>query len=361
MTHQQPIIEVNLSALAENFRALCARHARGNCAAVVKANAYGLGVVSVAAKLAAEGCKTFFVASLEEGVALRKVLPVETIYVFHGVASGEADVFIAEKLFPVLNSLEQIALWRAALARGEVDSEIGAALQVDTGMNRLGLSYAQVKNLALQPELLRACRVRLLMSHLACANEEDVLFSELQRQIFDEIRQLLPALECSLANSAGLYLAENFHYDLGRPGCSLYGIAPNNQHKMQPVATLKAPILQIRNIETDGTIGYGAEQKVYRGMKTATVAMGYADGLLRVSRGKMCGFIEGISLPMLGRVSMDMTCFDVTKVPDEILVRNQYIELINQVQTVDAVAEICATIGYEIFTRLGSRVQRIYK
>lgn len=344
---------VSLSSIVANWQFLQARHAKKHSAAVVKADSYGLGMAPVAGALHQAGCQTFFVATLEEGIALRKELASVPIYVFHGVGKREEKEFTAHDLRPVLNTLAQIERWQRM--------GVKSALHIDTGMNRLGLSSAELETLDV-PATVRDCNIDLIMSHLACASEPDHPMNDAQRMRFDEVLGRFRAIPASLANSSGHFLNENFHYDLGRPGCSLYGITPNSSlpNPMAQVATLVAPIIQIRTIDQNGTIGYGASAEVKKGMKTATVAFGYADGLQRLASNKLSVWITGRECRMLGRVSMDMTCYDVSSIPDSELEKAEYATLIGEQQTVDDVAKICNTIGYEIFTRIGNRVRRIY-
>lgn len=347
------VLSISLSSIIANWRLLLDKHAKHNSAAVVKADSYGLGMAPVAGALQEARCETFFVATLEEGIALRKELSSVSIYVFHGVGNREEKEFTAHDLRPVLNSLEQIQRWQRL--------GVKSALHIDTGMNRLGLSASDLESLDI-PATIRDCNIDLLMSHLACGSEPQHPLNEHQLQRFESARKLFPGIPCSLANSSGHFLSQDFHYDLGRPGCSLYGITPNSAlpNPMRQVAKLTAPIVQLRHVDQDGTIGYGATVPVKKGMKTVTVAFGYADGLQRIASNTLSVWIGEYECKMLGRVSMDMTCYDVSHVPDAELEKAESVTLIGEHQTVDDVAKICGTIGYEIFTRIGNRVRRIY-
>ncbi len=359
--HPIPILSVDLTALTDNWRLLRDTQAKKHSAAVVKADAYGLGMAPVARALRDAGCDTFFVATLQEGLALRAALENAEIYVFHGPFPGEETDYLAHCLRPVLNTPDQINRWAKALRDTRQPQAASAALHVDTGMTRLGLSEGELA--AYDPAaLVRECRITLLMSHLACASEPDHPLNAGQLRRMEQVRQFFPVLPVSFVNSAGHFLAPEFHYDLGRPGCSLYGITPNpaQPNPMRHVATLSGPVIQLRAIERDGHIGYGAATEVRRGMKVAVIALGYADGLHRIGSHRLPGYIGGHCVPMLGRISMDMTCFDVTDVPPSLLEGVSSVSLICEQQPVDTVAEICRTIGYEIFTRIGSRVRREY-
>lgn len=351
MAHLSPILTVSLDAIAANWRLLSARHATQSCATVVKANAYGLGMIPVAERLAQEGCRTFFVATLEEGISLRAALRDPVIYVFGGLLKGEEKDYAHYRLCPVLNTLEQV---QRAQGSGLLPS---SALHIDTGMCRLGLNPSDAAQAQGAP-------IALLMTHLACASTPEHPLNAEQLALFGQARRYFPGVRCSLANSAGLFLDAAFHYDLGRPGCALYGITPNPSlpNPMRQVAELKAPILQRRIADRNQTVGYGATASVTKGTRILTVGMGYADGLQRIaSNSDIKAYIGDYSLPLLGRVSMDLTCWDASGVAPQVLESADFVSLINAQQPVDRLAEICHTIGYEIFTRLGNRVQRIYE
>lgn len=346
-----PTIEVDLAALARNYTLLASRHAKRACAAVVKANAYGLGVAQVASSLYHAGCREFFVATLEEGVELRKIVSADArIYVFHGARSGEQKDFAAHALIPVLNSVQQLEIW---------DKTVYYALHVDTGMCRLGvtsqeaIAHAQVKG-----------NLKLLMSHLACAGSPTHPKNEEQRNQFADVAKHFGGVAKSLANSSGVFLGENFHHDLLRPGCSLYGISPNLSlpNPMEQVAVWSAPVLQYRHISQEQTVGYDAMGKASAGQVLATVELGYADGFQRIlSNGKASAYANGVKLPLLGRVSMDMVTLDVTSLPENQRTADLRVEFIGKNQSVDDLAKAAGTIGYEIFTGLGQRVKRVYR
>jgi alanine racemase len=365
MTRHTPLLTIDLARLCANYRLLQARHVKGRIAAVVKADAYGLGMVPVAQALAArEGCDTFFVATLEEAVALRVALPEPVIYVFAGPYKGEEADYAAYQIRPVLNSVEQLEGWKSFRNRtAETDTPLPpAALHVDTGMCRLGLSMEDLPRLN-APALVKEAGLVLLMSHLACASEPEHPLNAEQLCLFTEARRTFPTLPASLANSSGHFLDKDFHFDLGRPGCALYGITPNPEapNPMQHVATWTAPIIQLRTIEREQPIGYGATRTVTRGMRVATVASGYADGLHRTASNLLPAWIGDHRCPMLGRVSMDLTCYDVTHVPDAILDATPHVTLMGPQQPVDDLAEAYGTIGYEVLCHLGGRLRREYR
>jgi alanine racemase len=346
-------LEVSLGALAANYRLLQNRHAKKHIAAVVKANAYGLGVEAVSRVFWQEGCREFFVATLEEGIELREHLAQASIGVFQGVFPGEEKDFQHYGLTPVLNTPEQIERWQ------KVASLASAILHVDTGMTRLGLTHTELGKLAAKNANLNFAWV---MSHLACANDPSDPKNQEQIDRFKMALKLLPGCKTSFANSSGLFLPEEFHFDMGRPGCALYGITPvETENPMRHVATLSAPILQIRTLDRDETVGYGSSYKAAKGARIAIVMLGYADGVLRALSNKGFAFIGGQKVPFAGRVSMDMVALDVSAIPENKLSLVGRADFINEKQTVNDVAALASTIGYEIFTRIGSRVRRIYQ
>lgn len=355
MTHDGPTLSVDLDALARNYRLLCQTFSGPNCAAVVKADGYGLGAIPVAKQLLKEGCHHFFVATLDEAIALRSALPTSAIYVFHGVGRNEEKEFIAHRLIPVLNDLVQMERW-AAGSQG-----LPSALHVDTGMGRLGLSEHEATVFATSSAYAR-CQVQLLMSHLACANEPDNTMNARQHSVFSRVRQHFPNIACSLVNSSGVFLSQEFHFDLGRPGCALYGITPrgDQDNPMEHVATLRAPVIQERHVTHETTVGYGSLYTAPAGARLATLALGYADGYFRLLTGKGKAFIHGTEVPIVGRVSMDTVIADVSHLPDGSVIPGTQAEFICTQLDVNRVAALAGTIGYEIFTRLGNRVRRIY-
>ncbi len=339
-------LSVNLAALRANYRLLRERHAKKNIASVVKANAYGLGIAEVSKALAKEGCGLFFVATLEEAVELRGILPRADIAVFNGIFKGEERTFTTNAILPVVNSNEQLEIIR----NPNVPTQ-DFILHVDTGMTRLGISTINAGT----------PRPRMLMSHLACASDPEHPKNAEQLARLKEAARYLPGTPVSFVNSSGHFLPPEYHFDIGRPGCALYGINPTEgNNPMQHVATLSAPILQIRELDRDETVGYGATFSAPRGSRIAIVGLGYADGYFRLLSNEGSAFVAGHKVPVVGRVSMDMVALDVTMIPDKLLGTHHRAEFINELQPVDVIAQQCGTIGYEIFTRIGRRVQRAY-
>lgn len=350
-----PTLTIHLPALRANYRMLRERHAKQACAAVVKANAYGLGVAEISATLAQEGCRLFFVATLEEAIALRASLPRSDIAVFNGIAAKEEKEFAAHRIIPVINTPEQLARIQ--------DSGFGIQnymVHIDTGMTRLGLSASDLTTHASRI-LNHGSRILMVLSHLACANDPDHPKNAEQLKRFQEALTHFPGVPASFANSSGHFLDPSYHFDIGRPGCALYGINPtDHKNPMQHVATLSAPILQIRTLDRDEDVGYGATFHAPKGSRIAITALGYADGYFRSLSNRGSAIIAGHTVPMVGRVSMDMIALDISHLPESMLAAGPHAEFINEKQTVDVIAQQCDTIGYEVFTGIGQRVKRIY-
>lgn len=352
-----PTLEVNVSALRSNYSLLKTYHAKNSIAAVVKANAYGLGVGEVAVALWAEGCRDFFVATLEEAIDLRAILPEVRIGVFQGLFAGEEQEFSYHRLVPVLNDISQVERFVKSELR-HTSKQI--MLHIDTGMTRLGLSESDLQNPVVAK--LKGFGPVLVLSHLACANTPQHPKNSEQFTRFNTALKYFPEAKASLANSAGIFLPLEFHFDIARPGCALYGINPGEgRNPMQHVATLSAPILQIRELDREETVGYGAMAPASRGSRIAIIALGYADGYFRMLGNQGFAYIAGHKVPLLGRVSMDMVAIDVSAIPPQEIGENSRAEFINELHTVDDIAAQCNTIGYEIFTRIGRRVKRVYK
>ena len=363
-THAGVILSVDLDAVAANYALLSKKSPEAMCAAVVKADAYGLGLDPVARRLAHEGCRQFFVAQLAEAINLREILDSaahdSAIYVLNGPDQGTEDDFENYRALPILNSPQQIALWSSHAKKRAVSQP--AVLHIDTGMARLGLTSRDVDDLAADPDFLRGLDIRLVMSHLACAEQRENPLNLQQRNIFDNLRARLPAAPASLANSSGIFQGPAFHYDMVRPGASNFGISPmsDESNPMKQVINLKGRILQVRVIDTEMTVGYGATHRVTRPSRIATVAVGYGDGYPRRLGNRGHGYIDGVFVPVVGRVSMDLTTFDISDVPESAAQPGTMLELLNDRHTVDDLAREADTIGYEILTNLGNRYQRHY-
>ena len=358
------ILTIDLGAVRRNYRTLRARLGSCELAAVVKADAYGLGVARIAAALAAEGCRTFFVATADEAIALRAVAPRADIHVFNGVQPGEEAELAHGRIVPVLNSLEQMATWREyALAHGTKDrTTLPADIHLDTGMSRLGLDAAEQRRLLGRPDHLTGIALDVVVSHLAVAEEPAHPMNESQRLLFAEIAAGLPGRRRSLVNSSGIFLTPEFHFDLARAGLALYGSnpQPGRANPMAQVIRLQGRILQVRFVDTNRSVGYGATHRASRPSTIATVAIGYADGYPLSLSNTGIAYIDGHEVPVVGRVSMDLTTLDVTELPEGLAVPGRLVDFVGPDNPVDRVAERAKTIPYTILTGLGRRVRRIY-
>lgn len=355
------VLTVDLAAIQSNFRLLRGRANGLDCAAVVKADAYGLGAARVAPALAAAGCRRFFVAHLQEGIALRQVLPDEDIFILHGLPRDtEADAQ-AHRLIPVLNTMGQLDAW-VGVAR-QTGQLLPAVLHVDTGMARLGLGEADVRALAEQPERLAGLSLRYVMSHLAASEEPGNPSNLRQLETFRRLRGLLPSAPASFANSSGIFLGPAYHFDLLRPGAALYGIAPvpGRENPLKPVVRLQGRVLQVATVEAGTAVGYNGRFVADAPVRVATVSVGYADGFPRTLGNRASAGCDGVHLPVIGAVSMDMITLDVSALPEGRLYPGALVDVIGgDADSVDAIANKGGTIAYEILTSLGSRYWRHY-
>ncbi|MEO9530447.1 alanine racemase [Roseibium sp.] len=359
-------LTIDLEAIADNWSFLDSKtDARTECAAAIKADAYGTGQDRVAPALFAAGCRTFFAAVPTEAIELRRLLPDAVIYVLDGLFPGTAEHFLEHRLRPVLGSLEELAEW-SDLCKAAGQS-FPAAVHVDTGIHRLGLSAAQFADVMTDKAFLGPFEASLVMSHLACGSAPDHPMNRHQLDRFRQITAPVPHIPKSLANSAGILMGPDFHFDLVRPGIALYGGKPldNAPNAMKPVARVEARIMILRDVPQGDTIGYGATQTAPRPLKNAVVAAGYADGMLRrasSSDGRPGGFgmIGGHRAPILGRISMDMITLDVTDVPPALLARGALVEMLGPDVAASDLAAYAETIDYEYLTSLGRRFERVY-
>ena len=351
-------ITIDLDALAANHAALRARAGAAEVAPAVKADGYGLGAARIADRLWAEGARSFYVARLSEGVALRASLGDRdaAIYVLDGATPGSGDTLEGAKLTPVLNSLPQVEAWSAQARAGRLK----AALHVDTGMNRLGLRPEELKVLVGAVDRLKRLDIELVVSHLACADEPAHPLNVTQLERFQETVALLPNARRSLANSAGLFLGEAWRFDQARPGISLYGGGPEGRPhpEIRAVATVEAPILQVRVVPRGESIGYGAGWTATQTTRVAIIAAGYADGVPRAAYPRGAVWFDGAKSPMLGRVSMDLIAVDIT---DRDAARpGAMVELFGPNLPIDEAAAAAGTTAYERLTRLTLRATRRY-
>lgn len=353
------ILRVDLAALKANYLKLCQLAAPTPVSAVVKANAYGLGVTAVTDTLYAAGCRHFFVALTHEALDLRPHLPADAaLYVLNGLTPGSEDRAAKAGLIPVLNCPEQLDAW-VAVAR-QIGQTLPALLQVDTGMSRLGFMPEDLKTLAAMPERLQGVRIDYLMSHLACADEPANPANGQQLEAFELASRLFPATLLCFANSGGLFLGAEYHADLCRPGIALYGAAPHPErpNPMQPVIALDLAVIQTRSVPAGTRIGYGGTVVTDAPKRLATLSAGYADGLPRRLSDQGAVYFRGVRLPFIGRVSMDSIIIDIDALPEGTLKAGDFVELIGPHQSLDDVAAAAGTIAYEILTQLGPRYHR---
>lgn len=363
-------LTIDLAALADNWREMARRSGTARAAAVVKADAYGLGIEDCGTALYEAGARDFFVAVVQEGVTLRTYAPEARIYVLSGIWPGQEAMFYEHDLVPVLASEEQLALWMSITTeRGDHP----CALQIDTGFNRLGIPLQEA--IAFADDVSRPASFSpvLILSHLHSADTPSAAANMQQLEAFQQVAAAFEGIECSLSASAGIFLGSDYHFDLTRPGIALYGGEAVNDvaNPMQPVALAEARIVQIRNCKQGETVSYGGTCRLTRDSRLAIVSVGYADGYKRSLSGSgialrqtvetgASGFIAGKRVPVVGRITMDLTIFDVTDIPEQDIRAGDYIELFGPNVALDDVACAGGTIGYEILTSLGLRYERRY-
>jgi alanine racemase len=352
------VLDVDLAAIVANWRQLSSLHPSGPVAGVVKADGYGLGAPQVAAALYGAGCRHVFVAHPNEALAIRDRVPGALLGVLNGLLPGSEDMLVAHDIVPALGSLAEIDAWAAAARRA--GRALPALLHVDTGMARLGLSPQELDAVAASPGRLDGIDLRYVMTHLVSAEVPDDPMNERQRQAFAAACARLPAAPRSFANSSGIFLGTGFASDLARPGAALYGVnpTPDRANPMRGTVRLTARVLQVRQVPTGTPVGYNATWTAQRPSRIATVCVGYADGWLRShsNRGEAC--FDGRPVPLVGRVSMDLTTYDVTDHPG--VVAGSWLELIGPHCPPDQVAKASGTNGYEVLTSLGRRYSRRY-
>src|SRR5437764_2964015 len=359
------VLTIDLDAIVANWRKLEKTAVPAECAAVIKADAYGCGVAPVSQALARAGCKTFFVATLDEARAAREAVPAAELYVLDGFFQNCGDSFAKLNCKPVIGDLNELAEWDVFCRRSGWSG--GAAIHIDTGMNRLGLTLVEANGIV--PRINAGDHgITLVMSHLACAETLNHPLNAKQVAAFREIASNFSGVPASLANSSGIYLGAQFQFDMVRPGVALYGVNPTPEadNPMQPVVNLQARIVQLRTIERGDSVGYGATWTARRPTKLAIVSAGYADGYFRAAsandgtRGAEV-VVAGKRCPIAGRISMDLMAVDVTELERNAARRGHMVTLIGEGITVDELAHHFGTIGYEVLTSLGRRFARIYK
>jgi len=358
-------LTVDLGALVSNWQAL-GRRAGTEASAVVKADAYGIGIEPAVTALAKAGCKTFFVAHVSEGIRARKAAADATVYVLNGLLPGQCGTYAEHGLSPVLGSHEELLEWASFRQTGAQVRP--AALHVDTAMNRLGLWPGEGLNLARERSgVVAAAGIGLLMSHFASSEVEADPANARQIAAFAEIAAALSDIPASLKNSSGHFLKDCPSYQLTRPGYALYGgnPTPGKPNPMKPVVGLEARILQIREVEDGTQVGYNGRWTARGRRKLATICLGYADGYPRngswtdTTTGGMA-LLDGVPCPFAGSVSMDLIIIDVTDAPADAAKRGANVTLIGGPLDLETVGAGAKTLGYEILTNLGRRSARRY-
>lgn len=361
-------LTIDLAALADNYRLMQTHSGAAKAAAVVKADAYGIGVALAVPALSAAGCDTFFVAQADEGISVRSLAPRARIFVIYGAPKGSEEALLEHRLIPLLCSPEQIERWGKLIrAKG---SPLPYGIHVDTGMNRTGLTMDEARLIGMHSDVLKVSGLCHVMTHPACADDPDHPLNIRQREAFRQVRSIFAGMESAYANSAAILTTGATGGEITRPGIALYGGESVNgiANPMRPVVTAETRIIQIRYGKAGETVSYGATETLARDSKIAVCATGYADGFHRASGNgvavrktaiaKAAGFLAGHRVPVLGRVTMDFTMFDVTDVPDEVLDASEWIELFGRNIALDDAARSAGTIGYELLTSLGRRYNK---
>ena len=368
MTHEQDspaaspaCLTVRLGAVAENFRRLAVSAGRARLAPVVKADAYGTGMAPIARRLLEEGADSFCVARLAEGIILRALAPTARIFVFDGLGLAQESAFATHRLIPVLNTVDEIAAWQtyAEASRTVLD----AALMIDTGMNRSGLSSADVTVLSGRARAAFAgMNLKVIMSHLACDSDASNPQNRRQLQRFRAALAMLPPAEASLAATGGLHLGPEYLFDLARPGIGLYGGNPRDGgiSPYRMAVRLTGSVLQLRHIDKGETVGYGATFTALRPSRLAIVAMGYADGVLRSAGPRGQAWVAGHRVPFAGRISMDLCALDITALPDGAVHPGSEVEFLGESVSLEAAGEAAGTNHHEVLTSISPRVIRHY-
>lgn len=352
---------IDLSVIAQNLRVLQGMCGTSEVAATIKADGYGLGALPLAKTLYQTGCRSFYVAHLEEALSLRALHTDTTIYVLHGIPeNSEAEAF-ANNITPIITDLDALARMRNAAKK--IGKTIPVNVHVDTGMNRIGFSQSEWQTLCTTPSLLKGLDVKMVMSHFACSDEPLHPMNEQQRMKFIGATKHFGSTKKTLANSHGVFLGPNMHFDQVRPGRALSGTG--GLAGLKNALSVHAPIIQLRSIDSEGSVGYGATQRVQKGMRLAALAYGYADGLHRVfSNNDQTAnhhfYLHGIAVPIMGRISMDLVMVDVSKVPENLVHVGGMVEIVGEHQSVDDLAAHIGSIGYELMTHIGTRVERRY-
>ncbi len=357
---------IDISAVRHNYRTINKLlEPQTTCGVVIKANAYGVGMEACAEAFYAEGCRLFFVASLDEALELKSILQNQNdinIAVFHGLGGlsdgASLDAFAKLGLIPVLNSLHEIELWQAVASKN--NTQYSAMLHIDTGMERLGLTNQEFQTFLNNQDKFTNINWYSVMSHLACADDPENPMTERQYQDFLNIKASFPDISASLANSAGVFYDAKLHFDIERVGAAMSGFNPcNTKIDIKPVMFLHTPILNIHHVLKGSTVGYGATHTCKRNTVIATIPVGYADGYLRSAGNKSSVWVNGTKCSVIGRISMDLITIDITDIAEQTKL-GDLVEILGQNQTVDSLAKDAGSIGYEILTSIGKNHSRTY-
>lgn len=362
----RPVIRVDLKALKNNYNAIKSMVGpKTNVSAAVKADAYGLGAEKISKSLYGAGCRIFFVATAGEGKIVRAAIGDRaTIYVLNGPAPRDLTLFFGSQLRPVINSLTQARIWEDAIAG--VRQPPYCAIHLDTGINRLGFTQEGAERLSKNKALQDKLHIELIMSHLACASDKSSPYNKEQLAAFRARAARFPVKPLSLANTAGIYLGRDYHFQLVRPGIGLYGgfaTTDPAQEKVEPVVSLMAPVLQLKTLQSGESLGYNSTFTAQRETQVAIVGAGYADGIPVASSSNQGSGLSHATmskkrLPVIGRVSMDLTALDVTALTKRPRI-GDWAEFFGA--NLDADADEASTINYELLVRLGTRARREYR
>jgi len=355
-------LEIDLNLIRKNYEVMKACAPHSEISAVLKADGYGFGAAPVGQALRDSGCQTFFVAHLDEAIALRQALKSDKIYVLTGVLPGTEDALCDHNLTPVLNHKGMLELWSKKAKI--LQKKLPAAIHVDTGMHRLGFEIKEIQELSQMPDAFSDLDIELLMSHLACSQISGHEMNAVQLKSFQEIVPLFKNVKKSLSDTGGLFLDPKYHFDIIRPGLGFFGMHPRSlqgPNPFQNVLTLWGKVIQVRAVSQGETVGYGATYQLQKPSRLATLGLGFADGLSRDLSNLGHVYIAGHKAPILGRISMDYTVVDVTDVPESLCYPGSWVQLVNNEQTLDDLAKSINTISRELSIHLGSRLWRVYK
>jgi alanine racemase len=357
-------LTIDLGALARNWRALDKVSGEALTGAVVKADAYGIGIAEAARTLAAAGAQFFFAATPDEALSVRNALPQAHIFVLNGLYPGAANLYVRQRLMPILSSMAMLEEWLAkCLERNEA---YPAAFHFDTGMNRLGFRLNEAGIVRERIDQV-GFAPQMIMSHLACADQPNHEKNRTQLALFQSVLSHFPGVPASLSNSAGLMTGRDYHFQMVRPGIALYGGRAVNgrRNPMAHVPTLQVPILQVKEARTGETVGYGAAQTLSRDSRLAIIGHGYADGFFRAlsgsnSRAGTMVWLRDAYCPVVGRISMDLSVVDITELGENLPHPGEGVEVFGPHVSVDDIADVCGTIGYEVLTSMKGRYSRHY-